>query len=220
MINSVNSWGIILPGNLLFANFKYIIYRMQIGKISRKGGSAIWEIAQFAIISFLIVVPVRLWIAQPFIVRGASMEPTFHNGEYLIIDEFSYFLREPARGEVIVFRYPVNPSEFFIKRIIGLPGETIQIQNGEIFVYNNQYPDGFRLDDPYLKEMQTFFNEKISLNDKEYFVLGDNRSASLDSRRWGALDKNLIVGRTLIRLWPFNRLSLLPGKLQIASFSI
>jgi len=133
----------------------------------------IWEFIKFSLLAIIIVIPIRLWIAQPFIVSGNSMVPAFHNGDYLIIDELSYEIRKPERGEVIVFRYPKNPSEFFIKRITGLPGETI---NGVILANN------------------------------EYYVLGDNTSASSDSRYWGPVKSNLIVGRAFVRLWPVSSL--------------
>lgn len=148
--------------------------------------NSIWEFIKFTVIAILIVVPIRLWIAQPFIVSGASMEPTFDNGDYLIVDELSYnLLHKPQKGEVIVFRYPLDPSKFFIKRIAGLPGETMEI-NGR----------------------------KIILAENEYFVLGDNKSASSDSRIWGPVPENLIVGRTLIRLWPVTKLELMPGQYE------
>lgn len=145
--------------------------------------TTIWEYVKFTIIVLLITIPIRLWIAQPFIVSGASMEPTFDNGDYLIVDELSYFFRKPEKGEVIIFRYPLNPSKFFIKRIAGVPGEMVKI-NGD----------------------------KITLAENEYFVLGDNRSASSDSRVWGALPENLVVGRALIRLWPITKIEILPGQ--------
>lgn len=186
-------------------------------KIILKSGGVIWETIKFAAIALLIIVPFRLWIAQPFIVKGASMEPNFSSGEYLIIDEFSYnFLREPKRGEVIVFRYPLNPSEFFIKRVIGLPGETIEIKSEGIKIYNQANPNGFKLDESYLPDISSFLEEKVSLAQGDYFVLGDNRNASLDSRRWGALNESLIVGRAVLRLWPLQRLSFLPGIYQTA----
>lgn len=138
-----------------------------------KPKSEIWEFIKFSLLAIIIVIPIRLWIAQPFIVSGNSMVPNFHNGDYLIIDELSYEIRKPERGEVIVFRYPKNPSQFFIKRIAGLPGETI---NGIILANN------------------------------EYYVLGDNAPASSDSRYWGPVKSNLIVGRAFVRLWPVSGL--------------
>jgi len=144
--------------------------------------NSFWEFVKFTAIAILIVVPIRLWVAQPFIVNGASMAPTFATGDYLIVDELSYHFRQPKKEEVIVFRYPLSPSTFFIKRVIGVPGSTLEI-------------DG----------------KKIRVGDNEYFVMGDNREASFDSRNWGAVPKKLIVGRALVRLWPFDKLGFFPG---------
>lgn len=163
----------------------------------------VWELAKIVIISLIIVLPIRLFIAQPFIVRGASMEPNFHNGEYLIIDELSYRIEDPKRGDVIVFRYPQDPSQFFIKRIVGLPGETVAITSGSVVIRSAEDPNGTALSENYLPEMVVTTPDTVmELGDKEYFVMGDNRSASSDSRRWGALEERFLIGRALVRLWP------------------
>lgn len=167
------------------------------------------EFIKIVIISLLIILPIRYFIIQPFYVKGASMEPTFHDHEYLIIDEISYRFNTPSRGEVIVFRYPQNPQEYFIKRIIALPSEKIEIIDGDIFIYNRENPDGFRLDESaYLSANVKTYNVEegsVSLGDNEYFVLGDNRYASKDSRSFGPLNKGFITGKVLLRGWPFNR---------------
>ncbi len=168
---------------------------------------SIWEFVKFMIIAAVIVVPIRLWIAQPFIVSGASMSPNFENGEYLIVDEFSYHFREPERGEVVIFRYPEDPSKFFIKRIIGLPNEKIEITDNEIHIYNDEYPKGMTINESYLKSAYTA-NTISTLKNNEYFVLGDNRQRSSDSRIWGALPEDNIIGRAWIRLWPLNKMSI------------
>nr|KKS48786.1 MAG: Signal peptidase I [Candidatus Giovannonibacteria bacterium GW2011_GWF2_42_19] len=170
---------------------------------------------RFIVVAAIIILPVRAWVAQPFIVRGASMEPTFKNGQYLIIDELSYHLREPERGDVIVFRFPEDPSKFFIKRVIGLPGESIEIKDNKIFLING--PDAEELKEPYLTDILTTPNGKIQLKDTEYFVLGDNRLFSSDSRRWGALDQDLIIGRAWLRLWPPANVKFLPGEYEFQS---
>ncbi len=163
----------------------------------------VWEFIKIVFISLAIVLPIRFFVAQPFIVRGASMEPAFQDGEYLIIDELSYLLRPPVRGEVIVFRYPQDPSQFFIKRIIGLPGETVIIENGSVAIQNDAYPNGVVLEESYLlPSLQTAPNMHTALNKGEYFVLGDNRFKSSDSRQWGILKEKFLVGRTFLRLWP------------------
>jgi signal peptidase I len=168
------------------------------------------EIIEFAFIALLIVIPVRMFIAQPFIVSGASMEDTFHSGEYLIIDQVSYHLEDPARGDVIVFRYPQDPSKFFIKRIIGIPGDTIDIQGNTVTITTK---DGktMTLDEPYIKSMAKNTTLTETLGDREYFVMGDNRDASSDSRVWGVLQKEKIIGKALVRLFPFNEAGLFPG---------
>ncbi|MDD5032794.1 MAG: signal peptidase I [Candidatus Pacebacteria bacterium] len=169
---------------------------------------SLWEFVKFFIIAGIIVVPLRLWIAQPFIVSGSSMYPNFENGEYLIIDEFSYKFKAPQRGEVIVFRYPDDPSKFFIKRIVGLPGERVEIKNNSIYAYNNEFPEGIMLQESYLPEEMRTTNLTMLLSNDQYFVMGDNRGMSSDSRSWGPLKKDLIIGRAWIRLWPFNKASI------------
>lgn len=160
----------------------------------------VWEILKIVIISLAIIIPIRYFLIQPFFVKGASMEPNFWDGDYLIIDEVSYRLGAPQRGDIIVFRYPLNPTEFFIKRIIGLPGEDIKIENGRVFI------DGKILDESeYLNDIDTVGNVEVSLEGDEYFVLGDNRQASSDSRKWGELNKKYIIGRAWMRAWPFSR---------------
>ncbi len=173
--------------------------------------SFIWETAKIVIISLAIIIPIRYFLFQPFFVRGASMEPNFEDGEYLIIDELSYRFKEPQRGEIIIFRYPKDPSQYYIKRIVGLPGETIKISEGTITIFNDENPTGLVLNEPYLSENNQFTsgNIEINLDENDYFVLGDNRLASSDSRIWGAVPDHYIIGRALIRAWPFNRAGLL-----------
>ncbi|MCF7831730.1 MAG: signal peptidase I [Candidatus Pacebacteria bacterium] len=172
------------------------------------------DIVRFALIALVIVIPIRLYIAQPFIVSGSSMVPTFQDGEYLIVDEISYRLEKPDRGDVIVFRYPNNPSRFFIKRVIGLPNETVSIDNDTITIFNEENPDGFSLDEWYLSDMMhTLPSDTITtLSDEEYFVMGDNREASSDSRIWGSLHERYIIGKAFLRLFPIQSIDVHPGK--------
>lgn len=171
---------------------------------NKKKESGLLEFIKVVVISVAIVLPIRAYIAQPFIVSGASMEPNFHNGEYLIIDELTYAFRAPERGEVIVFRYPLKPSEFFIKRIVGLPGETVEIKANKVFVNGTEWAE------PYLPgTSKTAINIRMILGGNEYFVLGDNRPQSSDSRFWGALPKEKIMGRALLRLWPIAKASVI-----------
>jgi len=164
---------------------------------------SVWEILKIVLIALVIVIPIRYFLFQPFIVKGQSMEPNFENSNYLIVDELSYRFRDPQRGEVVVFRYPKNISQRFIKRIIGLPGEKIEIKagsvmvNGKILDESEYFPSG----------VQTPGNIQISLDENEYFVLGDNRISSFDSRQWGLLPRKNIIGRVLIRAWPITTLT-------------
>ncbi|MBI1961456.1 MAG: signal peptidase I [Parcubacteria group bacterium] len=170
----------------------------------------IGELIKITLIALAIIVPVRYFLIKPFYVNGASMEPTYYNREYLIIDELSYRFNPPERGEVVVFRYPLDESQFFIKRIIGLPGERIVVRDGAVTVYRETFPDGAALSEPYLADGTVTAGEAdVTLGDGEYFVMGDNRSASLDSRRFGPLPLRDIIGRAWLRGWPFDRLGVL-----------
>lgn len=164
-----------------------------------------FETVKIVAISLIVILAIRSYVMQPFFVSGKSMEPNFHDGDYLIVDELSYKLWSPQRGDVIIFRYPKNQAEFFIKRIIGLPGEMVEIKNNKITVYNGEHPEGLRLEEnPYLSARVNTTDYSIKLNNSEYFVLGDNRTASADSRLWGPLPSRLIVGKAMVRAWPIN----------------
>jgi signal peptidase I len=170
------------------------------------------EIIKVVVISLAIIIPVRYFLIQPFYVKGASMEPSFHDHEYLIINEIGYRFDEPQRGDIIVFRYPKDPSQYFIKRIIGLPNEKIKIKEGEIYIYNETYSNGIILDEDIylLEEIETphLGKTEFILEDDQYFVLGDNRDASLDSRRFGAVPRRLIIGKAWVRGWPFDKITI------------
>lgn len=177
-------------------------------------GTFIDELVKFSLIALVIVLPIRLFIAQPFIVEGSSMVPNFHNADYIIVDQLSYHLGDPKRGDVITMKYPEKPSIFFIKRIIGLPGETVSIQGSVVTVID---ANGVAtvLDETYLPEVtrtKDFGNMTVTLNSDQYFVMGDNRTESSDSRIWGPLPADNVVGRAFIRLFPFDAIKLLPGQ--------
>ena len=140
------------------------------------------------------------------------MDNTFETGQYLIVDQVSYKLHEPNRGDVIVFRYPKDPSKFFIKRVIGLPGDTVKIDGSTVTIKNEANPDGFVLDEPYIKNMRNVSDMTEELGDREYFVMGDNRDQSSDSRVWGVLQEERIIGRAYVRLFPPNTFDYLPGE--------
>ncbi len=163
----------------------------------RKFLLSIWEVAEVIIVAAVSIFIIYKFIAQPFLVQGASMEPNFSNGNYLIVDEVTYRFKNPERGEVIVFRNPTNESEFYIKRIIGKPGEHVVLKDGQVFV------DDVVLEEFYLPPDLKFNNSiDLLLKDDEYFVMGDNRLHSFDSRSWGALKKEKIIGAVRIRFWP------------------
>ncbi|MBU1255838.1 signal peptidase I [Patescibacteria group bacterium] len=165
----------------------------------------IWEIVKVVVISLAIIIPIRYYLIQPFFVKGASMQPNFDNGQYLVINEIGYRFENPMRRDVIVFKYPKDPSQYYIKRIIGLPNETIEVKNGQVTVYNIDFPEGVTLDESYISEgIFTQGNIFVKLDENEYFVLGDNRSASSDSRQWGTLAKEYIIGKVWVRAWPFD----------------
>ena len=166
------------------------------------------DIAKIVIVSLLIIIPIRYFVAQPFFVRGASMEPTYQQGDYLIVDELSYRLHEPRRGEVIIFKFPEDTSQFFIKRIIGLPGETVLIKDTSVFIKNKEHPEGFLVKEPYTLNATTDILE-IRLDDNDYFVMGDNRGASHDSRRFGPLNRAFIIGKVFLRAWPFGKFEII-----------
>jgi len=176
------------------------------------------EILQIVIISLVIVIPFRLYVAQPFLVSGPSMDDTFANGQYLIVDELTYQFREPQRGEVIIFHYPLDTKKFFIKRIIGLPSETIEIKDSKITICRlncEADTNKITLDEPYIKVDKLASprpNTTVTLKENEYYVLGDNRSVSSDSRIWGPVKREFITGRPFLRLFPFNVIDLFPGQ--------
>ncbi len=168
------------------------------------------DLFTLALLIVVVVIPIRLFVASPFVVDGESMHPTFENLDYLIVDELVYDFHAPARGDVIVFRYPGNPSIFYIKRIIGLPGETVSINHGIVTITT---PAGttFTLPEPYIVNEDATYTKKVTLNSGEYFVMGDNRPNSSDSRVWGPLPRQNIIGRVDVRLLPLSRSSFFPG---------
>lgn len=175
------------------------------------------DTAIFAITALAIILPIRLFVAQPFIVDGSSMDPTFETNQYLIVDELSYRFKPISRGDVIIFKYPNDTSKYFIKRIIGLPGETVQIEGTKVTISNSKdNPQSFTLTEEYIAPANfTSDHRLVPLSDSQYFVMGDNRGASFDSRSWGPLDKKYIIGRPLIRLFPIDKISFLPGESQV-----
>jgi signal peptidase I len=175
------------------------------------------DLVKFALIALLIVIPVRIFIAQPFIVRGASMQPTFESGEYLIVDQLSYRFHPPQRGDVIIMRYPKDPSVFFIKRVIGLPNETVGLAGPKVTI-ERPGASAITLSEPYVASGR-LENEyaTYTLGPTDYFVMGDNRIESSDSRAWGLLPRADIIGHAFVRLLPPTRMSFLPGEAAYAN---
>ena len=158
-----------------------------------------------------IMLGIRYYLAKPFYVKGASMEPNFYDHEYLVIDEISYRFSDPQRGDIVVFKYPKDPKQYFIKRVVALPGEHIKIENGEIYLVDT-IGQPIKLNEGYLPdETRTELPLKgysdVVLGEDEYFLLGDNRDQSLDSRIFGPVKKDFIVGKAWVRAWPLNRIS-------------
>lgn len=176
------------------------------------------DLFTLAFLIVVVVIPIRLFVISPFIVDGASMHPTFENLDYLIVDEVIYTFKAPARGEVIVFRYPENPSIFFIKRIIGLPGEKVSINHGKVTITT---VDGVNLTlaEPYIVNEDATYTKSTTLGPDEYFVMGDNRPNSSDSRVWGVLPRKDIIGRVDLRLLPVTKSGIFPGSTTYANAS-
>jgi signal peptidase I len=178
--------------------------------MEKKPTSFMKDLWQFLFLLVFIVIPFRMFVAQPFVVSGDSMVPTFESGEYLIVDQLSYRLHEPRRGDVAVFHYPNDPSKFFIKRIIGLPGETVHVDDTIVSVSIPGEPKPLILEEPYVDDLE-YGSVTKTLGEDEFFVMGDNRNVSFDSRSWGPLEKEHIVGRAFLRLFPLTHASYLPG---------
>lgn len=176
--------------------------------------SSFWrEVVSYTLFALIVVIPIRVWIAQPFIVNGSSMDSTFEEGEYLIVDELSLRWRELERGDVVIFRYPEDRSKYFIKRLIGLPGETVSVKSDSVVIKNDRNLEGVELNEPYIHS-RSLGDTDVTLSDDEYFVMGDNRLVSSDSRVWGPLGRRDIIGRPLVRLLPITRIEIFPGRVE------
>lgn len=193
--------------------------------MSEKNLEFAWELGKTIIGVLLFVAIFRFFILQPFYVIGSSMEPTYHNGDYLFVNEFTYLFSKPKRGDVVVFRHPEEectafidknpiirrvfegPCKSYIKRVVALPGENVRVENGQVTV------DGKILTEEYIQDgIKTLGNQSVTLGKDEYFVLGDNRlpNASSDSREWGPLTPKYIIGKSFVRLLPVDKIGLDP----------
>jgi signal peptidase I len=164
------------------------------------------ELVKVVFIAGVTIFLVRHFLFKPFTVKGQSMEPTYMGQEYLIVDEISYRFRVPQRGEVVVFKSPVGSGDHYLKRIIGLPGERVTVEDNHVIIYNKDHPQGVLLEEDYLFE-ETTGSISVTLEANHYFVMGDNRDASFDSRRFGAIDRDAILGRSYMRGWPLHRVT-------------
>lgn len=173
-----------------------------------------WDLAKVFIVAFgLVWFVIRPYVAEPFIVSGSSMFPNFHNRDYLVIEKMTYHRNSPKHGEIIVFRYPYQQKQYFIKRIIGLPGDSVRIGDGKVYVTDSVTGKESEVNESYLPE-GTFTaitgNASVwHLGPDQYFVMGDNRGASSDSRVWGVLPKSLIVGKAWLRVLPVGDIGLI-----------
>ena len=180
-------------------------------------GSFILDFLETIVLSFAIFVVVYVFITQPHKVKGDSMLPNFHTSEYLLTDKVTYRFRPPGRGDVVVFRYPLAPQYDYIKRIIGLPEEEIEVKNGRVKIYNQKNKEGFVLEEPYLKPgTLTLAHSSIpdgvrtKIPEGYFVVMGDNRQQSSDSREWGPITSENIIGRVWLRYWPPQALAFIP----------
>ncbi len=179
----------------------------------QKKKSTFRDFVEALIIALIIALPIKYFIASPFIVRQTSMFPTFKDGDYLIVDKLGYRFNTPQRGDVVVFNPPFKEDTYYIKRIIALPGETIEIKNNIVKIINSENPEGFILEEKYISSTRgDTVVQKLEQN--EYFVMGDNRAASSDSRNWGPLLFDHISGKAVIRLFPISNIDYMPGSIE------
>ena len=177
--------------------------------------STIVDIVETIVVAAAIFIVVYLFLLQPHQVKGASMKPSFNDGEYILTDKISYRFSEPRRGDVVVFKAPTNPDVDFIKRIVALPGEKLEIKNNKIIIYNNENPKGFTLSEPYqvmapiAGGAHVQEGNIVEVPTGNYFVFGDNRTHSFDSREWGPLPRKSIIGKAWLRYWPLSKMAII-----------
>ena len=177
----------------------------------KKAGALIVDFIEVVVFAIAIFLFVYLLILQPHKIKGASMEPNFPNGEYLLTDKVTYRLREPERGDVVVFKAPQANGDEFIKRIIGEPGETITIKDGFVFINRKRLVENY-LPKSVKTEARSFLKEgqEIKIPGDQYVVLGDNRPFSSDSRDWGFVTKIDMTGRAWLIYWPISEVGTVP----------
>jgi signal peptidase I len=164
--------------------------------VSPAARSALREIIETVLLTLIIFFGVRL-VVQNFKVEGYSMEPTMHTGQYLLVNKVAYLVGEPQRGDIIVFRFPNDTSRDFIKRVVGLPGETVEVKNGVVLI------NGAQLDEPYIRDHPAYTYPAQVVPPEQYFVLGDNRNNSHDSHSWGFMGRRFLIGKAWFTYWPW-----------------
>jgi len=173
----------------------------------KKIGAFLLDTIQIVVIALSLFVIVYLFFFQPHQVKGSSMNPNFIDAEYLLTDKITYRFNKPQRSETVIFTAPKNPDYEYIKRIIGLPGETVKIENGFVFINANKLEEAYLPTDT--RTLSGSFSREghtISIPDNHYFVIGDNRNHSSDSREWGTVPRENILGRAWFRYWPLDKI--------------
>ncbi len=166
-----------------------------------------YELAETLLLTLFIFVLMRTFIIN-YRIEGSSMEPNLHEGQHLIVSKAEYYLDGPERGDVIVFEYPYSLPEDqkdYIKRVVGVPGDTVECRPGEIVV------NGQVIEENYNPNPWSYTCSPTTLKENEYFVLGDNRSASSDSHQWGVLERRFIIGKAYFAYWPLNQIEVVPN---------
>lgn len=183
--------------------------------------SELLDLKKTLIIVLVVYFVIKSYIAQPFLVRGRSMEQTLSDGDYLVVDQLSYNIFNPKRSDIVVFHTEFiqggAEKEYYIKRIIGIPGDRVVIKDGNVILYKNNSDTPTLLKEPYIIEgLKTISQDPIDviLSENQYFVLGDNRGNSSDSRYWGVLNKQYIIGKPVIRLFPFNAIKIFSNNIE------
>lgn len=173
--------------------------------------AAIFDFLQGIVVVLALLVMVYLFIMSPQEINGASMEPNFHNGEFILTNKVLYKFRAPKRGDVVIFKSPLNKEIDYIKRIIGLPGDTVELKENALWV------NGTKLDEPYLAPDVIVFGgsylqegSSIVVPEGTYFMVGDNRPHSSDSREFGPVSEADFIGAAILRYWPFSQAGILP----------
>jgi len=176
----------------------HTVIREQPPRRQETWGSILWEFLQTIVITFIIFLAIRQ-VAVNYRIEGSSMYPTLHNGQLVFVDRISYRLHSPERGDIIIFDYPLDPKVRFVKRVIGLPGDTVSVHNGHVLI------NGKPLVEPYINGPMNRDMGPVKVRAGQLFVMGDNRNHSNDSRSWGPLDEKYIIGRAFLTYWPPSR---------------